>query len=114
MMLTLKINLYSFDELREAAQKRAIDDQRRFLLDMMTPSDFISGDPQYDTPEELQKVYEAEYNNYSENDEPIIESLAINEYLFYYNGEICPSVTYTGGERKGTTEIRVHGELFIL
>lgn len=87
-MKTININIYNFDELNDKAKNRAVDDHRNFLLSIMRPNDFISGDPEYDTPEELEKTYQSEYEYYLMNDEPIIESIEINEYMFYSNGEI--------------------------
>ena len=52
----ITINLYSLEELSESAKSRAIDEHRQFLLSTMSPSDFISGDEKYDTPEELHKM----------------------------------------------------------
>lgn len=88
-MKKVTINLYSFDELTEKAKEKAIDDHRSFLLSVMCSDDFISGCPEYDTNEELQKAYEAEYEYYSMNDEPIIESIQCNEYDFFSNGELA-------------------------
>ena len=89
-MKTANINLYSFCELSDEAKERAIEEHRRFLLDDMRPEDFISGDPEFDTPEALEEAYNSEYWYYYENDEPIIESIECNEYLFYSNGEFAP------------------------
>ena len=83
------INLYELAELDPKAKARAIDNHRQFLLQIMQPADFISGDPEYDTPEELEKTYNAEYEYLLDNDEPIIESIDINEYLFYQDGELA-------------------------
>ena len=80
------VNLYTFDELSKTAQNKAIAEHRDFCLSIMSPNDFISGDAEHDTPEELQKTYDAEYDYYSMNDEPIIESLQINEYDFFQDG----------------------------
>lgn len=87
-MKTISINIYSLDELNEKARNRAIEEHRAFLLSIMCPEDFISGCPEYDTPEELKKAYNSEYEYYLMNDEPIIESIEINEYMFFSNGEI--------------------------
>lgn len=87
-MKTISINIYSFSELGEKAQRKAVDEHREFLLSVMRPEDFISGCPEYDTPEELQKEYESEYDYYLMNDDPIIESIEVNGYMFYANGDI--------------------------
>ena len=49
-MYNFNINLYTFAELSANAKAKAIEEHRRFLLDDMQPEDFISGDPEYDTP----------------------------------------------------------------
>lgn len=114
-MFNVNITLYSFDELNEKAKEKAIEDHRNFLLSTMHPTDFISGDPQWDTPEELQKTYDAEYEYYSFEDEPIVDSIEANDYLFFANGNICPSTTYWGNHPKaGTTELQIHGEIIEL
>lgn len=84
-----KINLYSFSELEEGAARKAIEEHRNFLLSVMSPSDFISGDTDYDTKEELEKSYNAEYEYCLYNDDPIIESIEANEYLFFPDGEMA-------------------------
>lgn len=93
----ITIKLFPFSELSEKAKQKAIEAHREFELSIMQPNDFISGEPEYDTPEELQKTYETEYNYYLENDEPIIENIEANEYLFFKNGELAHTVHYCGG-----------------
>lgn len=85
-MKNVTINLYEFNELSFNAQQRAIDEHRAFMLDTICLDDFISGDPEYDTPEKLEEAYNSEYDYIDENDEPVIESIEVNEYLFYANG----------------------------
>lgn len=85
----ISINLYKLSELSGKAQAHAIEEHRYFMLSDMTPEDFISGDPEYDTAEELQKTYEAEYDYILFNDDPVIESIECNEYLFFENGDIA-------------------------
>jgi hypothetical protein len=92
----ITIKLYSFSELSEKAKRKAIEDHREFLLSTMKPEDFISGIAEYDTPEELQKNYEAEYNYYLFDDRPIVEDIEVNDYLFFENGEIAHTITYRG------------------
>ena len=90
------IKLYELDELSSTARAKAIEDHRLFLLGEMSPSDFISGDAEYDTEVELQKTYEAEYSHVAGEDEPVVESIEANEYLFFGNGELAATVRYTG------------------
>lgn len=111
-MLELKIKLYSFHELGQEAQTRAIEDHRRFMLETLEP-DFIDGVTDWNDPEKM-TMYNEEYKYLLMNDEPIIENIEINEYTFFADGELCWSCTYTGGPKKGLTEIQIHGELFTL
>lgn len=111
-MLELTIKLYSFHELNQEAQTRAIEDHRRFMLETLEP-DFIDGVTDWNDPEKM-KMYRAECEYLEENDSAIIENIEINEYTFFADGEICWSCTYTGGPKKGLTEIKIHGELFTL
>ena len=113
-MIELSIKLYQLHELTEKARQKAISEHRGFILSTMAPEDFISGDPEHDTPEKLQEAQELEQDYYLFNDEPIIESLEINEYLFYADGALCHCCHYTGGPKKGTVEIIIHGETYTL
>ena len=93
-MINVTIQLFNFNELSERAQKRAIDDHRNFLLSVMQPNDFVSGCTEYDTPEQLQEQYEQEYEYYLFNDDPIVESIECNDYMFFANGELANTVHY--------------------
>jgi len=110
-MKQVTINLYTFSELKEDAKQRAIEEHREFELSTMQPSHFKSGDPEYDTEAELRKAYAEEYNYFSENDEPIIEAIEANDYLFLADGDILQSVTYT---ETGITEATIGGETYVL
>ena len=111
--VNVKINLYSFDELSEQAKEKAIENHRNFELSIMQPEDFISGDSEYDTPEELEKAYKAEYKYYETEDEPIIENIKANDYIFFENGELAECVTYTGNSPKaGITEFKFMGNVY--
>ena len=92
----ITIKLYSFSELSEKAKRKAIEAHREFMLSTMRPEDFITEIAEYDTPEELQKIYEAEYNYYLFDDKPIIENIEANGYLFFENGELAHIVRYCG------------------
>lgn len=94
--INVSITLYQLNELDEKARGKAIDEHRIFELSIMQPSDFISGDAEYDTPEELQKTYEAQYDYYLNNDEPIIENIEANEYLYFADGSMASVTQYCG------------------
>lgn len=114
-MKKVTINLYSFSELNEAAKKTAINAHRDFELSVMCPSDFISGDPEHDTEEELLNAYNMQYCYYMENDDPIIESMEANEYLFFANGKLANCTQYTGSHPKsGITEFFIGDDIYLI
>lgn len=111
----ITIKLYSFSELDENAKRKAIEAHREFELSIMEPDDFISGVAEYDTPEELQKTYEAQYDYYLMNDEPIIEIIEANDYLFFANGKLAPTVHYCGAHPlRGETHFIFNGLHYII
>ena len=96
-MKTIEINIYSFNELSEKAKETAILEHGQFLDSQ--PIDY----------EEEDGELKIEYIEHSENE--IIESIEMNEYLFFNNGELVESVTYCGNHpKKGITEITVFGQ----
>jgi len=78
----ISIKLYSFSELSKKAKRRAIEAHREFMLSIMEPDDFETGI--------------VEYDYYARNDEPIIENIKANDYLFFENGELAHTITYCG------------------
>lgn len=92
----VSIELFHLNELSAAAREKAIEQHRVFELSSMSTEYFISGDPQYDTEEELEKAFRAEYEYYEMNDEPIIENIEANDYLFFSNGELAHTIQYCG------------------
>lgn len=78
----ITIKLYSFSELNEKAKRRAIEAHREFELNIIELNGFENGI--------------AEYDYYAMNDEPIIESIEANDYLFFENGELAHTITYCG------------------
>ena len=78
----ITIKLYLFSELNEKAKKRAIEEHREFELNIIELNDFEKGI--------------AEYDYYATNDEPIIEAIESNDYLFFENGELAHTVRYCG------------------
>lgn len=114
-MKTVKINLYEFSELNEKAKQKAIDEHRNFLLSTMQLSDFISGDAEFDTEEGLNNAFNAEYKFIDENDAPVIESIEINEYLFYSDGDLANCTIYCGSHPKaGITELTIGDDVYTL
>jgi mRNA-degrading endonuclease HigB of HigAB toxin-antitoxin module len=111
----ITIKLYSFSELSEKAKRKAVEAHREFELSLMAPNDFITGIAEYDTPEELQKTYEAQYDYYLMNDEPIIENIEANDYLFFANGKLARTVRYCGEHPlSGETHFIFNGADYII
>ena len=111
----ITIKLYSFSELSEKAKRKAIEEHREFELSAMQPDYFISGVAEYDTPEKLQKIYEAEYDYYLMNDEPIIENIEANDYLFFEDGKLASTVHYCGlHPLAGETHFMLNGTAYII
>ena len=109
----ITINLYELDELSAKARERAIREHRDFMLSTMQPEDFISGDPEYDTPEQLSEQYDSEYDYVLFNDDPVVESIEINEYLFFADGAMANTTTFCGKhELAGKTVLRVYGNSY--
>ena len=109
------IKLFSLDELSDTARSKAIEDHREFMLSIIHPNDFISGDEEHDTPEELSKACEAECDYYSFEDDPIIESIEANEYLFFESGDLASTIHYSGHHPlAGEAHLVFHGEHYIL
>ena len=104
------INLYEFHELNEDAKTKAIYDHRNFMLEVLEP-DYIDGVTNWDDPEKME-MYEDEYNYILSNDEPVIESIEINEYLFFYNGKMAHCSTFIRGGKQLFTELHLHGETY--
>lgn len=107
-MLSVNIKLYSFNELTEKAKNKAIEDHRTFLLDTIVP-DYIDGVIDWKDPEKM-KMYHEEYDYILFNDEPVIESIEINDYYFFFDGTIAPVLHCTAGPAAGITTVNIHGE----
>lgn len=111
--INIALNLCSFVELSDKAKQRAIEEHRQFELSIMQPNDFISGEVEYDTPENLRSVYNSEYEYLLNNDEPIIENIEVNDYLFFEDGSLANIVTYTGKHPKaGVSEFNFMGNVY--
>lgn len=85
------IDLYSFNELNKEAQQRAISEHESFLNPMLLEYENEDGE----TISEYIEHTEAE----------VIESIEANQYLFFSNGELAQTYTFTGNHsRAGETE----------
>ena len=93
------INLYSFNELSEQAKEKAIIDHSDFLESVLTDYEDEFGDIK---------------NSYIRpTEDEAIESIEINEYIFFQNGELANCTHYVGGHPKaGITEFNFNGTIY--
>ncbi len=100
--VNVAINLYQFDELSEEAKAKAIEEHRDFLLRVTCVESFDFPDDYVSTMIEIQ-----------EKDEPIIENIRINEYIYFSTGDLAHCTTYTGKHPKsGITEFNFMGSVY--
>ena len=105
-MKTIKteINLYGYEELKGKAKEKAFEEHSNFILD--NPSDYEN--------EKGKMVYD-DYSKWKEKDfkEMVEESILINEYMFFENGEMADIIHFTGEhEKSGTTEFYFQGKTY--
>lgn len=101
--INVEINLYKYEELETEAKLKAFEEEKYFLE--CNPSDYETEDEnrniikKYDN---MEKWTEKEIKEYVE------DSININDYLFFENGEIANVTHYTGKhEKAGTTEFQI-------
>ena len=98
-MKQVTINLYSFLELNQDAQQKAIREHSEFMAIMPVQCENNNG--------ELEDIYE-EYS-----DEDIVDNILANDYVFFEDGKLASCTTYTGKHPKsGTTELKFHGRIY--
>lgn len=91
-MKQVTISLYSFNELSEEAQEKAIIEHANFLVTTAEDED------------------EFEYSR-----EDVIDNILVNEYIFFQDGTLAHCTTYTGKHQKaGTTEFHFKGITYTL
>jgi len=99
--IKIEIKLYEYDELEEEAKKRAFNEHKGFLDSMEEEVENIKG--------ELIKEF-VEHEK-----EDVEDSIRINEYLFFKDGEMADICYFTGKhEKTGTTEFYFNGEIYII
>lgn len=94
-MITVQIflDLYEFGELKGKARNRALEEHRDFLLSTATDWEV----------EECQ------------DDDWVIESIGMNDYMFFHDGELADVVNYFGSHPKaGSTEFIYQGRAYTL
>ncbi len=96
-----EIKLYQYDELNEKGKEKAFDEHKEFL----------DG-----TEEEYENENGEMIKEFIEHDKESVEdSIIINEYLFFENGEMADTITYTGKhEKAGTTEFKFMDVVYVL
>ena len=98
-MKTVKVNLYSFNELSDKAREKAI----------LEHQDFLDSQPEEYENEAGELV--SEYIEHTEQE--TIESIEMNDYTFFADGELANCTTFTGKHpRAGETEVKIHGETY--
>lgn len=107
-MVEIKIHLYKFDELEDSAKRQAINSHRYFMIDTLRP-DYFDGLENWNDPEKM-KMYWEEVDYINENDEPVIESIQINDYYFFQNGHMCNCQTYHFDDKTPETIAFIYGE----
>jgi len=103
-MKTIKaeIELYQYDELNEKAKENSFNRHFEFLCD--NPSDYDDGEGN------IKYLTEEDYNK-----EAVEESIRINEYWFFKDGDLADCVTYTGEhEKTGKTELKFQGKIYLI
>lgn len=99
MKKTVTITLLTIDELDTQAKNKALAEHKEFLIDTYN-------DDMYD---ESYSMTRSKYANSLTQGE-VLESIEINEYLFFPNGEMASVTHFTGKHpRSGETECAIKG-----
>ena len=109
-MKTIEINLYSYDELNEEAKNKAFNEHKYFLE--CNPQTYEDEDEdgniitKYDNMDEWTQEDIKEY---------VEDSININKYLYFENGEMANITHFTGKhEKAGTTEFYFLGKTYLI
>ena len=101
-MKTAIINLYNLSELEENAKQLAIYEH----------IDFLDNEGIEEENENGEMVTDYSYKHTKSD---AIDSINMNEYLFYSDGELANCVTYTGTHPKaGITELKFKNQIIQL
>jgi len=98
--INVKIKLYKYEELNEVGKEHAFEEHFDFLCS--NPSDYEdeNGDMVFQTEEDYTR-------------EIVEESININEYLFFIDGNMADTIHYVGKhEKAGITEFTFGGEVY--
>ena len=100
----IRVKLFSINELPLISKRKAIDEHRLFMLTIMQPRDY---DNKYD--------FEETYNYTLFYDEPVIDDIQANEYLFFEDGTLAHTIDYCGSHsRAGETDLVLHGSSYTI
>lgn len=98
-MVKVTINLYKLEELEQPARERAISEH----------GDFLDNEGELFEDESGNMVREYPEHTVDE----IVESINLNEYLFFADGKIASLTQYCGNHPKaGTIEFKLNGEIY--
>ena len=108
--ITIKLKLLKYDELNEEAKAKAFEEHLDFLY--QNPQTYEDEDEQGNITEkydDMEKWTQEEIKEYVE------DSININDYIFFEDGTLTNSTTYTGNhEKAGLTELKYAGETYII
>jgi len=94
------VTLYTHHDLEEQAYMKAISERREYLKASLAPEDFINGYPAHDTPENLQKEYQHQYDIIDNYDDFIEDDMDATHAFYYEDGSLAPTVTYVSYDPK--------------
>lgn len=109
-IINIELKLYKYDELNEKAKAKAFEEHL----------DFLSSFPyEYEDEDEKGNIIKKEECILDWNDEELKEyvedSILVNSYWFFENGEKAHTTHFTGKhEKAGTTELYLNGKTYIL
>jgi len=94
-IIKAEVELYEYDELNEESREKAFNEHFDFLIGFADSESAFKG---------MSLKNERDY---------VEDSLRINEYLFFNDGELASCVTYTDGhEKTGITEFTFKGKVY--
>ncbi len=97
IVVNIPIKLFRLAELDEDARERALEEHRDFLVT-------VYSDDMYDSSFEMtQEKYENELT-----EDEVIDSIDINDYLYYASGEMAHTIQFTGGHARSGERILKH------
>tara|TARA_R100001530_G_scaffold135184_2_gene111766 strand:+ start:695 stop:1009 length:315 start_codon:yes stop_codon:yes gene_type:complete len=97
--IKVEIILNKYNELEGTAKEKAFEEHKNFLWELGQEYEGAKG--------EMKTDYSVP------NKEEVEESILINGYLFFENGELADCVTYTGNhKKKGITEFNFKGKIY--